>query len=84
MALNDFLATPTSLSWSDQVDEADRYEYNRKPNLPVAPKAARAIDESRIPKNPPYTAYVSNLCFEVNEKDIADAFKHLNVSINKY
>lgn len=79
--LNDFLSN--TISWSDQVDEADKLgEFTRKPVLPVAPRSARAleIDESKIPKNPPYVAYVSNLSYELQDGDILNAFVDLNVS----
>lgn len=51
--------------------------------LPTAPRAARGvnIDMSRIPTKPPYTAYVGNLPFDVEEQEIADFFRSLSVRI---
>lgn len=71
------------MSWGDQVDEADKLgEFNRKPALPAAPRAALEIDESKIPKSPPYVAFVSNLAYELQDADILNAFEGLNVCID--
>ena len=37
------------------------------------------MDEERVPKNPPYTAYVGNLPYEVSEEDIKKFFSKLTV-----
>lgn len=49
--------------------------------LPTAPKASRGFDEfsEKIPKQPPYIAYLSNLPYDVNEEEIADFFRDLKV-----
>ena len=50
--------------------------------LPNAPRASRGvdIDLSRLPKSPPYTAFLGNLPFDVSEDDIRDLFRGLRVS----
>ena len=45
--------------------------YGNKPEafvLPTAPRAAQGPDMSddRIPKEPPYTAYIANLSYDVD------------------
>lgn len=49
--------------------------------LPTAPKAARGLDDysDKIPQQPPYIAYLSNLPYDVDEEEIADFFKNLKV-----
>lgn len=78
VALTEFLAP----SWSDEVDEADKLgDSYRKPALPAAPRAARVADiDEKIPKNPPFIAYLSNLSYEVEEEDIQNFFDEYNVS----
>jgi len=50
--------------------------------LPTAPRAARTveIDHSRIPENGPFTAFVGNLPYEVDQYVLQDFFKDLTVS----
>lgn len=70
------------MSWGDQVEEAEKLgELFGKPILPDAPRASRGldIDDSKIPKLPPYLAYVSNLSYELQDGDIINAFEGLNV-----
>ena len=49
--------------------------------LPTAPRAALGPDMSdeRIPKDPPYTAYVANLPYDIMEEDLMNFFSKLNV-----
>ncbi|KAJ8791113.1 hypothetical protein J1605_020783 [Eschrichtius robustus] len=50
--------------------------------LPTAPRAAREpnIDWSRLPKLPPYTAFLGNLPYDVTEDSIKEFFRGLNIS----
>ncbi|MEE6516720.1 hypothetical protein FKM82_026412 [Ascaphus truei] len=50
--------------------------------LPTAPRAAREpdVDRSRIPKGPPYTAFLGNLPYDVSEESIEKFFRGLNIS----
>uniref|UniRef100_A0A1A9X175 RRM domain-containing protein n=1 Tax=Glossina brevipalpis TaxID=37001 RepID=A0A1A9X175_9MUSC len=47
--------------------------------LPTAPRAKRILNDSSIPYDPPYVAYLTNLPFDVNESDIYEHFKACNV-----
>lgn len=49
--------------------------------LPTAPKAARGLDDygDKIPQQPPYIAYLSNLPYDVDEEEIAEFFGNLKV-----
>ena len=52
--------------------------------LPTAPRAARnvEIDTSRIPEHGPFTAFVGNLPYEVNESVLEEFFKDLAVRLH--
>lgn len=49
--------------------------------LPTAPKASRDYDDitDKVPKDPPYCAYLSNLPYDVDEDEIAAFFKNMRV-----
>lgn len=51
--------------------------------LPTAPRAARGpdISDDRIPTQPPFIAYISNLPYDVDEVDIGDFFSNMQVSL---
>lgn len=50
--------------------------------LPTAPRAARGPEnDAKIPQEPPFQAYVSNLSYEVTEDDLADFFSNLRVGV---
>lgn len=55
--------------------------YKEKLLLPTAPRAARGsdIDESRIPNNAPYTAYIANLPYDIEVEDVSKFFHGLSV-----
>ena len=50
-----------------------------KVELPNAPRAARGPDVSddRIPKEPPFTAYIANLSYEVNTEVVNKFYSFL-------
>ena len=50
--------------------------------LPSAPRASRGvdIDMSKLPSKPPYTAFLGNLPFDIDEEDIVQLFRGLRVS----
>lgn len=54
--------------------------------LPTAPKASRDFDDftDKIPKDPPYCAYLSNLPYDVDEEEIAAFFNNMKVIINNF
>merc|ERR1712226_44269 len=76
-----------SASWADEMDEDDNSSskgYATKPEafvLPTAPRAARGPDMSddRIPKDPPYTAYIANLSYDVSTEVIMKFFSKLKI-----
>lgn len=48
--------------------------------LPTAPKASRGPEDlSKIPTDPPFTAYIGNLPYEVTEEKVAEFFNKLPV-----
>ena len=50
-------------------------------SLPTAPRAARGpdVDMSRVPTEPPFTAFMGNLPFDVEEVEIERFFHGLKV-----
>jgi translation initiation factor 4B len=51
--------------------------------LPTAPRATRSpdIDDEKVPKVPPFLAYISNLSYDVEESDISNFFRNLEVKL---
>ena len=51
-------------------------------SLPTAPRAARGpdVDMSRVPTDPPFTAFMGNLPFDVEEIEIERFFHGLKVT----
>ncbi|XP_045552357.1 eukaryotic translation initiation factor 4B isoform X5 [Salmo salar] len=86
---------PTS-SWADETDDLDtevstswhtEEDMYRAPAidrsiLPTAPRSAREpnVDRSRIPRGPPYTAFLGNLPYDVTEDSIKDFFRSVGIS----
>lgn len=60
----------------------DRYNPPERLVLPTAPRTAceANVDPERIPREPPFTAYIANLPFEVSDEDITRFFQDLKVS----
>uniref|UniRef100_A0A2K6UKB6 Eukaryotic translation initiation factor 4B n=1 Tax=Saimiri boliviensis boliviensis TaxID=39432 RepID=A0A2K6UKB6_SAIBB len=86
--------TPVSkpVSWADESDGLEGDHCNddnvhRVPPidcfvLPTASQAAREpnIDQSCLPKLPPYTAFLGKLPYDVTEESIKELFRGLNIS----
>merc|ERR1712226_1109098 len=76
-----------SASWADEMDEDDNSSsrgYGNKPEtfvLPTAPRAARGPDMSddRIPREPPFTAYIANLSYDVDTEVVMGFFSELKI-----
>uniref|UniRef100_A0A4W3HC82 Eukaryotic translation initiation factor 4B n=1 Tax=Callorhinchus milii TaxID=7868 RepID=A0A4W3HC82_CALMI len=84
------------VSWADETDDLDNEVSTAWPSadedmykpainralLPTAPRAARApdVDTTRLPKYPPYTAFLGNLPYDVSEECIREFFHGLNIS----
>ena len=51
--------------------------------LPTAPRSVREtdIDLSRLPKQPPYTLFLGNLSYEVDEDSLKKFFESRNVQV---
>lgn len=41
------------------------------------------MDRSRLPRSPPYTAFLGNLPYDVTEDSIKDFFRGLSVSVTR-
>ncbi len=76
------------MSTTPRADEMDDYDdYGRgsgRPQqivLPTAPRAALGpdISDERIPKEPPFTAYIANLSYDIDEEEIMQFFSKLKV-----
>ncbi|CAL8340714.1 unnamed protein product [Merluccius merluccius] len=85
-----------STSWADETDDLDgdvstswhteedsfRASAIDRSILPTAPRSAREpnIDRTRLPRSPPYTAFLGNLPYEVSEESIKEFFRGLAIS----
>ena len=51
-------------------------------SLPSAPRAQRegSFDPSKVPRNPPFTAYVGNLPFDTEDDDVDKMFARNTVN----
>lgn len=71
-----------SLLWTFII--SDVYDSRSKINvvLPTAPKASRGYEDfaDKIPNNPPYMAYLSNLPYDVADDEIESFFSNLRIS----
>ncbi|XP_044850605.1 eukaryotic translation initiation factor 4B isoform X4 [Mauremys mutica] len=78
----DDLEGDVSTTWHSNDDDMYRAAPIDRSILPTAPRAAREpnIDRSRLPKSPPYTAFLGNLPYDVSEESIKDFFRGLNIS----
>lgn len=52
--------------------------------LPTAPKSSRDYEDisDKVPTEPPFCAYLSNLPYDVDEDEISDFFKDMKVRQN--
>lgn len=61
----------------------DGYDARKPVNvvLPTAPKASRDYDDitDKVPMDPPYCAFLSNLPYDVDEDELAAFFKDMKV-----
>lgn len=77
------VVTRKTQNWADDVENEEEFESIRKEViLPTAPRATRSpeVDDEKVPKAPPFQAYISNLPYEVDENDIYEFFKNLQVT----
>jgi len=73
-------------NWADEMEDEG---FDDRPKqqivLPTAPRAALGpdIDDERIPKRPPYTAYIANLPYDVDEEQITEVFERAKLKIEQ-
>ena len=72
-------------NWADEMEE-EGYEPRKEATvvLPTAPRAALGpgIDDERIPHRPPYTAYIANLPYDVEEEEIVETFEKARLKVS--
>ncbi|CAD7678826.1 unnamed protein product [Nyctereutes procyonoides] len=78
----DGLEGDVSTTWHSNDDDMYRAPPIDRSILPTAPRAAQEpnIHWSRLPKSPPYTAFLGNLPYDVTEDSIKEFFRGLNIS----
>merc|ERR1712165_3218 len=81
------VAVEIGSSWADQMEEGEAmYERDRpsqKIVLPTAPSATFGpdIDDDKIPRRPPFTAYIANLPYDVDEGQVQEVFERARLKI---
>ncbi|GIY26323.1 eukaryotic translation initiation factor 4B [Caerostris darwini] len=70
---------------NEEIDDRYTLDYKKEEKviaLPTAPKAVRGpdVDLSKIPESGPFTAFLSNLPFDITENDIVRFFKNIETS----
>lgn len=94
LALTDFLQETTgslptqpirksTTSWADEIDDYDGFDEKIiNVVLPTAPKASRDYDDiaDKVPKDPPFIAYLSNLPYDIDEEEISLFFKNMRIA----
>ncbi|XP_052900501.1 eukaryotic translation initiation factor 4B isoform X4 [Anopheles moucheti] len=75
------VAVPVKLDWGDDCDDDDddRVVRTQVIALPTAPRASRILNDDSIPQNPPFSIYVSNLPYDINENDLYEIFDHVEI-----
>ncbi|XP_066300821.1 eukaryotic translation initiation factor 4B-like isoform X3 [Branchiostoma lanceolatum] len=87
-----YVMTPKSNDWADETEGLD---YDTTPTwsdsgfssaidrakLPTAPRSARMadFDASRIPDKPPFTAFLGNLSYDVDEEAVERFFRDMKL-----
>lgn len=72
-------------SWADEVEDEDNGYSGPTEHiaLPSAPRAARQeIDLSQLPDKPPFTVYVGNLSYDVDEESLAEFFTKMKLAVS--
>ena len=69
-------------SRADEVDDYEPAPRAEKIVLPSAPRASLGpnISDDRIPKEPPFTAYLANLSYDINPEDVYEFFGKLKIN----
>ena len=76
----DYSCFSASTEWPEDRPPAKSFDLRK---LPTAPRAARGadVDVNRLPKSPPYTAFLGNLPYDIEEEDVQSFFKGLKVNL---
>ena len=71
-----------NFSRADEVDDYEPAPRAEKIVLPSAPRASLGpnISDDRIPKEPPFTAYLANLSYDINPEDVYEFFGKLKIN----
>ena len=85
------VAVEIGTSWADQMEEGEAmYERDsgrpaQKIVLPTGPAAnfGPDIDDDKIPKYPPFTAYIANLPYDVDEGQVQEVFERARLKIKQ-
>ncbi|XP_063906905.1 eukaryotic translation initiation factor 4B isoform X2 [Zophobas morio] len=76
----------TTTNWADEVeDNHDIYDPRSAKTsviLPTAPKASRDFDDiiDKVPQDPPFIAYLTNLPYDVDENEISYFFRNMKIA----
>ncbi|CAH0553521.1 unnamed protein product [Brassicogethes aeneus] len=82
-------SAPVRKNWADEVEDSYDGSYESRSSksmanvvLPTAPKASRDYEDisDKVPMEPPYMAYLSNLPYDVDEEEISQFFKNMKIS----
>ena len=72
-------------NWADEMED-EGYEAPRSSTvvLPTAPRAALGpgIDDERIPHRPPYSAYIANLPYDLDEHEVRETFEKARLKVS--
>ncbi|RZB84918.1 RRM 1 and/or eIF-4B domain containing protein [Asbolus verrucosus] len=76
----------STVNWADEVeDNHDVYDPRSSKTsviLPTAPKASRDFDDiiDKVPQDPPFIAFLTNLPYDVDENEISMFFKNMKIA----
>uniref|UniRef100_A0A2K5QLG2 RRM domain-containing protein n=1 Tax=Cebus imitator TaxID=2715852 RepID=A0A2K5QLG2_CEBIM len=69
------------VSWAEETDDLEGDASTTwHSNADDVYTAESSINRSRLPKSPPYTAFLGNLTYDVTEESIKEFFRGLNIS----
>ncbi|XP_058063104.1 eukaryotic translation initiation factor 4B [Anopheles bellator] len=77
------VSVPVKLNydWGDDGDDDDddRSVRTQVIALPTAPRATRIMNDDSVPQHPPYSIYVSNLPYDINDDDLYEFFPGMEI-----